>query len=143
MTLNPQEQGKTATISVEIRGEKIAVPQDLAVTWRDLLTHRADAFVDLKAPITLGNPTEFNYGVLGDLREDIDILRHLTTNNEDGLTDLQIYRNLALRYHPDVINSDDPKVQQLAGEYTQALNALVAIGELQIEDLKIEASELK
>lgn len=127
----PPENKSTALaepITIRIDDEDIEVEQDFAVTWRDILKADAESMIDYKEPVSDQVTTEFRYGVLSNLRHDIAIAR-----SDSERTDRQIYRDLAIRYHPDLYQNTDQEVKDLATEYTQALGALRQNGELTIE----------
>jgi hypothetical protein len=138
-----EDQPRALATTIEIDGERVDVANTLVVGWGDILEERTKAFVDIEEPVSDTVPTEFNYGVLSDLRG--DILQYRTDNfmkPDEGLTDTQIYRELRVRYHPDLYRDKSQEAQDLATEYSQALGALVENGELQPETIRITMDDL-
>jgi hypothetical protein len=68
--------------------------------------------------------TDYDSRILTNLRAEVK------TNREQGLNGGQIYRKLAIAYHPDSYRSEAPEVQALAHEYFKALQALKGSNEL-------------
>lgn len=129
-------------ISIEFDGEKVEIPEQLAVGWRDILRERVKLLVNYKIPVSEKIPAEFNAAVLSDLRQDIDLIRtaQWIKPEEEWQTDAQIYRTLRTRFHPDLYQGESQEVIDLATEYFQALGALKDNGELQTETITVEVA---
>lgn len=116
-------------VTIRIDNEDIEVEPDLMIGWRDILEAEAHnpAKVDVNLPIAGEGSTKFHHAVLSNLRREIAIAR------VDKKTDRKIFRDLLIRYHPDLYQSSTPETQALAGEYTKALGAMRQMGEIRPE----------
>ncbi len=124
---DPDKKGsKGKSIVLQIEGETVEVQPKIAIGWRDILEAEANnpARVDIKVSVSSSDPVELHHAILSNLREDIDRRR------EGGETDRQIYRDLIIRYHPDIYHGEEGGVMELAKEYTQALVHLEEIDEI-------------
>ncbi len=120
------ENSKEKPVVLQVEGETIEVQPEIAIEWKDILKAEANdpTRVDVKVPISSSGPTEFHHAILSNLRGDIKRKR------DSGETDRKIYRDLIVRYHPDIYQGEGDKVIELAKEYTQALVRLEEIGEI-------------
>ncbi len=112
--------------TVVVDGEEISVPAEVVIGWKDILraeTHNP-SHVDLKMPLSESDETEYDHEVISNLKEDVRRLR------EDGKSERQIYRELAIRYHPDLYQNEGGKIRLLAQSYMGALTGLRNAGEL-------------
>lgn len=117
---------KTVTIKIGEEDLNVDVQPDAVVGWKDIIQADHDSMVDIKEPVSAGDPTEFHFSVLSNLRDD------MKNERTAGKSDRDVFISLATRYHPDLYQDASPEVKDLAVEYTQALNALKTAGELKL-----------
>ncbi len=129
--LEPEAQRPALQLpsTVVIEGEEVEVPlESIVIGWRDIIEAEAHspAHVEgLDEQVSETVTDKYHFSVLSNLRGDVGRMK------DEGKSARDIFRELALRYHPDLYQDMDEKTQELAETYFKATGSLKENGELE------------
>lgn len=108
--------------SVYIDDEEVPAPDaDIVVGWRDIVEAEANdssRVAGIEEQVSDMVTAKYHFAVLSNLRQEIGIAK------QGNITSKELYKKIALRYHPDLYSGMDDLTKSLTSEYFKALGSL-------------------